>query len=63
MANKNGAAKGDSESNGISPSRDNAVSDPAPTRHAPVDDAQRIKEKSKFEASEVWRSPKGDRLG
>ncbi|KAJ4293642.1 hypothetical protein N0V90_008926 [Kalmusia sp. IMI 367209] len=39
-----------------------ANSDPAPTRHAPEDEAQRLKEKSKYEASDVYRSRKGDRF-
>jgi len=37
--------------------------DPAATRHAPVTEGQRAVEKSKYEASQVWRSPKGGRLG
>ncbi len=36
--------------------------DPAPTRHAPETDAQRIREKSKFEASEPYSARKGDRF-
>ncbi|KAF2403143.1 hypothetical protein EJ06DRAFT_554668 [Trichodelitschia bisporula] len=43
------------------PSRE-ASSDPAPTRHAPETQAEQEREKSKYEASEVWRSRKGDRL-
>ncbi|KAF8468145.1 FAD-linked oxidoreductase-like protein [Kalaharituber pfeilii] len=39
-----------------------ATSDPAPTRHEPETDAQRVKEKSKYEAAEPWRSRKGDRF-
>lgn len=39
-----------------------ASMDPAPTRHAPVDEGQREKEKSKYEASDVFRSRKGDRF-
>lgn len=39
-----------------------ASSDPAPTRHEPDTDAQRAREKSKYEATEVYRSPKGDRF-
>ncbi|QDS68912.1 hypothetical protein FKW77_008114 [Venturia effusa] len=45
-----------------SPSREASSSEPAPTRHAPENDAQRVGEKSKYEASEVWRSKKGDRF-
>ncbi|KAF2728175.1 hypothetical protein EJ04DRAFT_569753 [Polyplosphaeria fusca] len=44
-----------------SPSHE-ASTDPAPTRHAPEDEAQKMKEKSKYEASDVYRSRKGDRL-
>lgn len=36
--------------------------DPAATRHEPTNDEQRVREKSKYEASEVYRSPKGDRF-
>ncbi|KIW07317.1 uncharacterized protein PV09_02167 [Verruconis gallopava] len=39
-----------------------ASADPAPTRHAPTTQGQQVEEKSKYEASEVWRSKKGDRL-
>ncbi|KAF1981712.1 hypothetical protein K402DRAFT_457816 [Aulographum hederae CBS 113979] len=46
---------------GISPSEE-ASEDPAPTRHAPTTEGERVQEKSKWEASEVWVSKKGDRL-
>jgi len=36
--------------------------DAAPVGHAPVDSEQRIREKSKYEAAEPFRSKKGDRL-
>ncbi|KAB5563228.1 hypothetical protein GE09DRAFT_1111487 [Coniochaeta sp. 2T2.1] len=36
--------------------------DPAPTRHAPTTEEQRVFEKSKYEASVPFRSPKGDRF-
>jgi len=36
--------------------------DPAPTRHAPATEGQRVFEKSKYEASVPFRSPKGDRF-
>ncbi|KAB5575729.1 hypothetical protein GE09DRAFT_1215483 [Coniochaeta sp. 2T2.1] len=36
--------------------------DPAPTRHAPATEDQRVFEKSKYEASVPFRSPKGDRF-
>ncbi|KAL9085610.1 MAG: hypothetical protein Q9165_007510 [Trypethelium subeluteriae] len=36
--------------------------DPAPTRHAPGTEGQGVGEKSKYEASEPWRSRKGDRF-
>jgi len=39
-----------------------ATSDPAPTRHEPKNDEERMREKSKYEASAVYRSPKGDRF-
>jgi hypothetical protein len=39
-----------------------ASQDPAPTRHAPSDEGQRVVEKSKYEASDVYRSRKGDRF-
>jgi hypothetical protein len=44
-----------------SPSHE-ASADPAPTRHAPEDEAQRAGEKSKYEASVPYRSRKGDRF-
>lgn len=39
-----------------------ASQDPAPTRHAPEDEAQKAREKSKYEASEPFRSRRGDRF-
>ena len=44
-----------------SPSQE-AISDPAPTRHAPESEGQRVREKSKYEASEPYRAKKGDRF-
>ena len=46
---------------GGNPSRE-ASADPAPTRHAPEDEGQQAREKSKYEASDVFRSRKGDRF-
>ena len=40
-----------------------ASQDPAPTRHAPTTEAEKAAEKSKYAATEVWESPKGNRLG
>jgi hypothetical protein len=56
--------------NGTGPARDDpagspsyeAINDPAPTRHAPATEGQRVYEKSKYEASVPFRSPKGDRF-
>lgn len=39
-----------------------ASMDPAPTRHAPEDEQQKMKEKSKYEASDVYRQKRGDRF-
>jgi hypothetical protein len=36
--------------------------DPAPTRHEPTNEESRAREKSKYEAGEVYRSRKGDRF-
>ena len=44
-----------------SPSQE-ATIDPAPTRHAPVSEAQRVREKSKYETTEPFRARKGDRF-
>ncbi|KAH6665653.1 hypothetical protein B0J14DRAFT_660362 [Halenospora varia] len=44
-----------------SPSQE-ATLDPAPTRHAPDSEGQRVREKSKYEASEPFRARKGDRF-
>jgi len=41
-----------------SPSREHA-NDPAPTRHAPQAEQERIEEKGKYEASNVYRAKKG----
>ncbi|KAF2024139.1 hypothetical protein EK21DRAFT_118106 [Setomelanomma holmii] len=39
-----------------------ASQDPAPTRHEPLNAEGRAREKSKYEASDVYRSRKGDRF-
>ena len=44
-----------------SPSQE-AGSDPAPTRHAPATESQRVLEKSKYEPTSQFKSPKGDRF-
>lgn len=44
-----------------SPSQE-AASDPAPTQHAPATERERVFEKSKYESSVPFRSPKGDRF-
>ena len=44
-----------------SPSQE-ASTDPAPTRHAPESEGQRVREKSKYETAEPFRSKKGDRF-
>jgi len=36
--------------------------DPAPTRHAPTNERDQVLEKSKYEASEPFKSKKGDRF-
>ena len=58
---KDGRILNGADANNLNPSGE-AAQDPAPTRHAAVTEGQRALEKSKYEASEVWRSPKGDRL-
>jgi len=45
----------------VNPSTE-ATADPAPTRHAPETTEHRVREKSKYEASEPYQSPKGDRF-
>jgi hypothetical protein len=44
-----------------SPSQESTL-DPAPTRHAPATEGQRVREKSKYETSEPFRAKKGDRF-
>lgn len=44
-----------------SPSQESNT-DPAPTRHAPTTEGQRVLEKSKYESTVPFRSPKGDRF-
>jgi hypothetical protein len=39
-----------------------ASMDPAPTRHAPGNEGQQVTEKSKYEASDVYRQKRGDRF-
>ncbi|KAF8424724.1 hypothetical protein EV426DRAFT_712536 [Tirmania nivea] len=45
----------------FAPSKE-ATTDPAPTRHEPDTDGQRVMEKSKYEAAVPYRSRKGDRF-
>ncbi|KAI0598172.1 hypothetical protein F4775DRAFT_592683 [Biscogniauxia sp. FL1348] len=69
LSASNGNGNGNGGSNG-SPARTDAAgspsqeasSDPAPTRHAPATESQRVIEKSKYESSTPYRSPKGDRF-
>lgn len=49
-----------SDSSG-SPSQEASL-DPAPTRHAPDNEGQRVREKSKYETAEPFRAKKGDRF-
>ncbi|TVY35271.1 hypothetical protein LSUB1_G005712, partial [Lachnellula subtilissima] len=49
-----------SDSSG-SPSQE-ATLDPAPTRHAPESEGQRVMEKSKYETAQPFRATKGDRF-
>ena len=58
MEDKNGFA---AEDHAGSPSSE-ASNDPAPTRHIPETGEQRMREKSKYEATEEWRGKKGDRF-
>lgn len=44
-----------------SPSQE-ASSDPAPTRHAPADELDRLFGKSKYEATTPYKSTRGDRF-
>ena len=57
-ATNGGPARSDSSG---SPSQE-ATLDPAPTRHAPESEGQRVREKSKYETSEPFRAKKGDRF-
>ncbi|KAJ4377210.1 hypothetical protein N0V83_000033 [Neocucurbitaria cava] len=61
-----GGGGGARHGGGIDEGSDNpsiqASQDPAPTRHAPEDEAQKAREKSKYEASDVYRTRKGDRF-
>ncbi|KAF1833992.1 hypothetical protein BDW02DRAFT_569524 [Decorospora gaudefroyi] len=56
-----GIGRGQEMEGGGNPSMQ-ASQDPAPTRHAPEDERQAVGEKSKYEASDVYRSRKGDRF-
>ncbi|KAH6685408.1 hypothetical protein F5X68DRAFT_233154 [Plectosphaerella plurivora] len=44
-----------------SPSQESSA-DPAPTRHAPATEGQRVVEKSKYESTAQFKAPKGDRF-
>ncbi|KAI9149543.1 hypothetical protein HJFPF1_11597 [Paramyrothecium foliicola] len=45
-----------------SPSQEASGGDPAPTRHAPATEEQRVEEKSKYESTVPYRSRRGDRF-
>lgn len=57
-----GSASGNGNGGGEANPSVQASQDPAPTRHAPENEGQRVGEKSKYEASDVYRSRKGDRF-
>lgn len=57
--NNGNGLNGDATGN---PSKETSATDPASARHASEMERQRVAEKSKYEASEVWRSKKGDRF-
>lgn len=57
--NNGNGLNGDAAGN---PSKEVGAADPAPARYAPETERQRVAEKSKYEASEVWKSKKGDRF-
>ncbi|KAK0626531.1 hypothetical protein B0T14DRAFT_562429 [Immersiella caudata] len=59
LASNNGSSEARTDTVG-SPSQE--LGDPAPTRHAPATEGQRVLEKSKYESSTPFRSPKGDRF-
>lgn len=67
MQDRNGTSRGKgilpvaNGDRGTDPSHE-ASQDPAPISHAPSTEGERLKEKSKYEASEPWRSRKGDRF-
>lgn len=44
------------------PSEQVQHSDPAPTRHEPDTQEEQVLEKGKYEASQPYRSPKGNRF-
>jgi hypothetical protein len=57
--NNGNGLNGDATGN---PSKEVSAIDPAPMRHTPETEGQRVTEKGKYEASEIWRSKKGDRF-
>lgn len=69
-ANTTSSSAGATSKNGAPPRHDHSGSpsqeatslDPAPTRHAPETEGQRVREKSKYETAEPFRATKGDRF-
>ncbi|SPN98964.1 uncharacterized protein DNG_02003 [Cephalotrichum gorgonifer] len=61
LANSNGTNEPPRTDAVASPSQESSQ-DPAPTRHAPENESQRVYEKSKYEASKPYVSRKGDRF-
>lgn len=55
------AASWAAKDNVASPSAE-ASHDPAPTRHEPETDEERLLEKSKYEAAQTFRPPRGNRF-
>ncbi|CRG87363.1 hypothetical protein PISL3812_04380 [Talaromyces islandicus] len=55
------AASWAGKDNAASPSAE-ASHDPAPTRHEPETDEERMLEKSKYEAAQTFRPPRGNRF-
>lgn len=57
--NNGNGLNGDAAGN---PSKEVNAAEPAPARHVQETERQSMAEKNKYEASEVWRSKKGDRF-
>lgn len=62
LQRSNATTNGNGSRDDVASPSTEAGQDPAPTRHEPVTDKEKLLEKSKYEAAETFRPPRGNRF-